>query len=262
VKVKTFRLARPVVATVAQGRTILRGFGHLARKNRFNLLFVALFAIFLFAILFPHDRFYLAVWRYYLAIDPNPYHYDDVLGTKLARIVAFWGDYPTYNLPLSLLLWLFGLVMKSSAWRRIAVICFLGGTLAGSLDDCLRFTAGRPRPDMHLPDGFYGLPRALHNEFQSFPSGHAAATFGTAVALLVTETPLGLLAAVYALLVIWSRMELFRHYPSDIVIGALLGIVTGLLVGFGAKVRLPRRPPSPSNSPRKNAPSKEELQPF
>jgi membrane-associated phospholipid phosphatase len=35
-------------------------------------------------------------------------------------------------------------------------------------------------------------------------------------------------------------MELYRHYPSDIVVGSIIGAYFGLIVGFGAKLRLPR----------------------
>ena len=60
-------------------------------------------------------------------------------------------------MPLALAIWLYGVGTKSSAWRRVAVICFLGATLAGLFDDFFRLTLGRPRPDTlahaHLSDG-------------------------------------------------------------------------------------------------------------
>jgi len=55
--------------------------------------------------------------------------------------------------------------------------------------------------------------------------------------LLVTDLPLGLLTTAVALGVVWARMELYRHYPSDVVVGSIIGIYFGLLVGFGTKVR-------------------------
>jgi undecaprenyl-diphosphatase len=159
---------------------------------------------------------------------------------RIAWYFGTFGDYPTYNLPLSLGIWLYGFLAKKRAWRRVAVICFLGGTLAGLLDDCFRLTLGRPRPDAHLPDGFYGFPEAFRGRCQSFPSGHAAAVAGTAMALLMADLPLGILTTIYALVVMWARMELNRHYPSDVVVGALIGLWIGLLVGCGARLRLSR----------------------
>ena len=158
-----------------------------------------------------------------------------------AAFFGTWGDYLTYNVPLALALWLYGLVTKSSAWRRIAVICFLGGSLAGLFDDCFRLTLGRPRPDAHFPDGFYGVVASMSGRFQSFPSGHAAAVFGAATALLITQRAWGLITLAYAFLVVWARLELYRHYPSDIAVGSIIGICFGLLVGFGAKARYATR---------------------
>jgi membrane-associated phospholipid phosphatase len=165
-------------------------------------------------------------------------------GSSARRVASFfgtWGDYLTYNVPLALVLWLYGLGAKSSAWRRIAVICFLGATLAGVFDDCFRLTLGRPRPDAHFPDGFYGFPADLSGGFQSFPSGHAAAVFGASMSLLVTHRPWGIVTLAYALVVIWARLELYRHYPSDVVVGSMVGVCIGLLVGYGAKIRFAAR---------------------
>jgi len=117
------------------------------------------------------------------------------------------------------------------------MVCFLGATLAGLFDDLFRLTMGRPRPETHLADGFYGFTNAMHGTYQSFPSGHAATTFGTAAALLVCDLPLGIVTTIYALAVVWARMELNRHYPTDIIVGAGIGISFGLMVGYGAKLR-------------------------
>ena len=103
----------------------------------------------------------------------------------IAWYLGTWGDYLDLQRPLcagGLALW--RVVTKSSAWRRAAIIDFLGATLAGLFDDFFRLTLGRPRPDAHMPDGFYGITYAFRGGFQSFPSGHAASVFGGALALL------------------------------------------------------------------------------
>lgn len=161
----------------------------------------------------------------------------DAVACRIARSLSHWGDYPQYNVTLAVLIWLYGVWKKDRAWRRAAVVCFLGATLAGLFADIFRFTVGRPRPETHLPDHFYGFNNALHGTFQSFPSGHAATTFGTAMALLMCDLPLGVLATLYALAVVWARLELYRHYPSDIIVGAVIGICFGLMAGFGARAR-------------------------
>lgn len=228
-KVKTYRCPRPVVATVAQGRAILRGCWFLFRSHYRVTVGALLLAGVLFALIMPHDADLLRTLHFWNA--------HEATARKISWYLGTWGDYPTYNVPLALLLWFYGLWSKSRAWRRVAVIALLGATLAGLFDDCFRLTIGRPRPDAHVADGFYGITYAFQGKYQSFPSGHAAAVFGTAAALLVTDLPLGLITTVFALAVVWARMELYRHYPSDVAVGSVIGIYFGLLVGFGAKLR-------------------------
>ncbi len=234
VKVKSFHAPRLFVASLAQARAILRGFWFLvcSRKGLWLLLLLAVAVIGLIVMRFD--------W-----VILNRLHFlhgdQDDEARQISRFLSTWGDYPQYNVTLAVLIWLYGAVTKSSAWRRVAMICFLGSSLAGLFDDCFRMTMGRPRPDTNLPDGFYGFTNAMHGTFQSFPSGHAATSFGTAAALLVADLPLGLITTAYALAVVWARMELYRHYPSDIFVGASVGIFFGLMVGFGAKLQRSRK---------------------
>jgi membrane-associated phospholipid phosphatase len=230
VKVRSFRASRRIVATGAQARTVLRGVWFLFCRRKLLALGVFVGAAAIAAVLWPHDPTLLAKLHFWSGEDEHT-------ARKIAWYLGTWGDYPTYNVPLALAIWFYGVWTKSATWRRAAVICFLGASLAGLFDDCLRLTAGRPRPDSRQPDGFYGVTHALRGGFQSFPSGHAAAVFGAASALLVTDLPLGLLTSAFALAVVWARMELERHYPSDVAVGSIIGIYFGLLVGFGAKVR-------------------------
>ena len=221
------------MASVAQGRTTLRGFWFLLRGHPGIMIVTAIVAIVLAKVIWPYDHALLDQLHFLRGPVEGAAH-------NIAWYLGTFGDYPTYNLPLALAIWLYGAVTKSSWWRRVAVICFLGATLAGLFDDCFRLTLGRPRPDTHLPDGFYGINFALSGGYQSFPSGHAASVFGAAMALIVTEFPLGVLTTAFAVSVVWARMELYRHYPSDVVVGSIIGIYFGLMVGLGAKVRRPR----------------------
>ncbi len=232
-KVKHFRNPRLAVASIAQGRTILRGFWFLVCTRKLLSLGVLLVALILGALTWPHDQTLLQRLHFWSGEQENA-------AQRIAYFLGTWGDYLTYNLPLAIAIWLYGAWSKSSAWRRIAIVCFLGASLAGLFDDCFRLTLGRPRPDAQMPDGFYGIAHAFRGGFQSFPSGHAASVFGTAASLLVVDLPLGLITTVYALAVVWARVELYRHYPSDVIVGSIIGIYFGLMIGYGSKLRLPR----------------------
>lgn len=63
----------------------------------------------------------------------------------------------------------------------------------------------------------------------SFPSGHTGASFACASALLFTKSKLWIPAAILATLIAFSRLYLYVHYPSDVLVGAVIGTITGIL---------------------------------
>ncbi|WP_433256222.1 bifunctional phosphatase PAP2/diacylglycerol kinase family protein [Streptosporangium sp. CA-135522] len=112
--------------------------------------------------------------------------------------------------------------------RRAATRGLLAVSLASPLVNLVgkqAFARNRPSPD--------GLPLARMVKMPvsaSFPSGHSAsaAAFATAVAM---EAP-GVVAAPVALLaaaVCFSRVYTGVHYPGDVLVGAAIGVATGLL---------------------------------
>lgn len=61
----------------------------------------------------------------------------------------------------------------------------------------------------------------------SFPSGHTAASFAAVFALKAAGSPLWKPALVLAVLIAFSRLYLYVHWPSDVLGGAVLGMVVG-----------------------------------
>ncbi len=61
----------------------------------------------------------------------------------------------------------------------------------------------------------------------SFPSGHTASSFAAASALFMQKSRLKIPALILAVLIAFSRLYLFVHFPSDIAAGALAGIMCG-----------------------------------
>jgi undecaprenyl-diphosphatase len=66
-------------------------------------------------------------------------------------------------------------------------------------------------------------------DFQSFPSGHALFFFAAAMAIYRYDKKLGILFFAAASLISLARIFVGVHWPSDILAGALLGILTGWL---------------------------------
>lgn len=57
----------------------------------------------------------------------------------------------------------------------------------------------------------------------SFPSGHTIASFEAATALIIRNRKLGIPAMVIAVLVAFSRLYLYVHYPTDVIASMILG---------------------------------------
>lgn len=64
----------------------------------------------------------------------------------------------------------------------------------------------------------------------SFPSGHALTSF-TAATIFILSNPVNAIWALpLATSISFSRAYLFVHYPTDILAGAISGVVTGIVV--------------------------------
>jgi membrane-associated phospholipid phosphatase len=105
----------------------------------------------------------------------------------------------------------------------------------------LRVLIGRARPLAHVPQGVYGVWYHGHwiigkYEFASFPSGHSATAMGLAAAAWLVDRRWGAIAAIYAALVMWSRIALQYHHLSDVIASAVLSIPLAILC---KKVLLP-----------------------
>lgn len=66
----------------------------------------------------------------------------------------------------------------------------------------------------------------------SFPSGHALSSFAAAAALCYHHRKGAIPAFVLAALIAFSRLYASVHYPSDVLAGALIGVLCGLLAAW------------------------------
>ena len=63
----------------------------------------------------------------------------------------------------------------------------------------------------------------------SFPSGHTIASFEAAVVLLKNSKKMGIPAMILAVLISFSRMYLYVHYPTDVLASIILGTLFALI---------------------------------
>ena len=137
------------------------------------------------------------------------------ISRSLAMVFAHSGDSWFWLLGLGLL-WAFG----NPAYQSLA-IRFIAATLVlALLVMTLKFTIRRSRPE-----GDWGTVYRKTDP-HSFPSGHAArAAMIAMLALLCCPVAIGLTLTIWALLVCLARIAMGVHYPSDVLAGALLGLV-------------------------------------
>ncbi|WP_286170774.1 phosphatase PAP2 family protein [Bacillus sp. NTK071] len=87
----------------------------------------------------------------------------------------------------------------------------------------------RHRPYLSIPETkMLVLPLKDH----SFPSGHTTAIFSVLTPFILHVPPLFIPLITLATLVGLSRIYLGHHYPSDVLVGALLGGGSGILVSI------------------------------
>lgn len=67
----------------------------------------------------------------------------------------------------------------------------------------------------------------------SFPSGHTSAAFTMIFALYFMKNRWWIPMAIFGVLVAFSRMYLYVHYPTDIFFGACIGILSAYIVVKG-----------------------------
>lgn len=121
-------------------------------------------------------------------------------------------------------------------WNVVVILLCIGLAVTFSDQLCsnvLRHSVGRMRPaNLDNP-----LSQFVHtvNDYRGgrygFPSSHAANTFTLAmfVSLLFRQRWIVIGMFAWALLISYSRMYLGVHYPGDILVGAMIGTLSGYL---------------------------------
>ena len=82
------------------------------------------------------------------------------------------------------------------------------------------------------------LSGAMHDF--SFPSGHTIASFEAAVVLLKNSKKMGIPAMVLAVLISFSRLYLYVHYPTDVIASIILGTIFALIGDAVASLIAPK----------------------
>lgn len=123
----------------------------------------------------------------------------------------------------------FILIRKKNKTAVIGVLCaMLLGTILGQ--EILKNIIQRPRPFLESSVINMIIEKPVS---YSFPSGHTTAAFAAAGILSKYFKKYSVLFFTIAILIGFSRLYLYVHYPTDVIAGAILGLVCSRIVYNG-----------------------------
>jgi len=110
---------------------------------------------------------------------------------------------------------------------------FCAVAVSNLITEVLKYCVGRGRPFVGgEANAFHFSHFAGNPAYYSFPSGHATTAFALAMAVSAVWPQARVAMAIYALIIAVSRLVLLAHHPSDVVAGAMVGIVGTVFVRY------------------------------
>jgi len=117
----------------------------------------------------------------------------------------------------------YGLASNDEAAKYRSYNILIGMGINIAIMEGLKLSVNRTRPAIKHPDLVFQNSQA---NGQSFPSGHTSLAFNTAaeLSIIYKKWYITVPAYAWATSVGYSRMYLGKHYPSDVLGGAILGV--------------------------------------
>ncbi len=116
---------------------------------------------------------------------------------------------------------------ESDMWKRAGTAGLAGAALGLATNQIIIQLWQRPRPYAAHPHGI--VPLLARTTDPSFPSDHASAAFGIAVGVLLVHRRAGYAFVATALVIAVSRVATGMHYSTDVLAGAAIGSLSGLV---------------------------------
>ncbi|WP_309568890.1 phosphatase PAP2 family protein [Clostridium estertheticum] len=120
------------------------------------------------------------------------------------------------------------ILISNKKHRKIGLMALAALILSAILgDEILKNIFKRLRPADTMPTMNLLIERPLS---YSFPSGHSMSSFAVAGVLVKYFKKYVIEIISLASLIAFSRVYLYVHYPTDVLVGAILGLVCSALV--------------------------------
>ena len=157
----------------------------------------------------------------------------------LMPIITIFGDAGIFWIACAAVMLIFPKTRKTGLAMGVALVM---GLLVCNI--CLKPMVARMRPLVYEVEILGNSAADLLHSGQllvgkpsdfSFPSGHTIASFEAAGVLMLNNKKLGIPALVLAILIAFSRMYLFVHYPTDVLASVVLGTLFAILANYLVK---------------------------
>ena len=144
-------------------------------------------------------------------------------------IITLFGDAGIFWIAMSVV---FMITKKYRKTGLSMILALVMGLLVCNI--WLKPTVARMRPyDFQMEYFMKEIPLLVGGMHDfSFPSGHTIASFEAAVAIALNNKKLGIPALILAVLIAFSRLYMYLHYPTDVIVSILLGTALAFLGNF------------------------------
>jgi undecaprenyl-diphosphatase len=143
------------------------------------------------------------------------------------QAVSKYGDWPEHVI-LGLVLLGIAYWRGNKRWQRIFAAMIIACALAGVAARVVKISTGRARPTVQSQAEWNG-PR-LNPQYNSFPSGHTAASTAFFATLAFASWRIGAGFLMIPILIAFSRMYVAAHHLSDVVCAAMIGVMAAYVV--------------------------------
>lgn len=151
------------------------------------------------------------------------------------RLVVYTTRYLIYLLPFLAAL-CFYFIFKTNRERFFELVkAGFSAVLAFAINFLIGALYFRTRPIYTLSDVHQLMTKPITDK--SFPSDHTAVSFAIAFFVFLVSRKWGSAMLVLAFLIGISRIYVGVHFPSDVFVGALVGIVSAILVRMSDRAR-------------------------